>query len=115
VIDPIFLGLVNLAKGSVVMAAIAGALQYVQTKMITNLSVKSRGKDEEADPMDRFSDQMQKYTLYVFPLITVFIFYKLPSALSLYWITTSIFSIAQQYIILRKGKPVGTVALEAGA
>ncbi len=109
VIDPNFFGLVNLAQGSVFMAGFAAILQYFQTKMVTNLAVKDRGKNKEIDPME----EMQKYTLYVFPLITVFIFYKLPSALSLYWITSSIFSIVQQYIVLSKTRPVGAVALES--
>ena len=102
-IDPHFLG-VNLAAGSLLMAAVAGVLQFVQTKMMTNVS-KPAGNAASSDPMEKFSSTMQNYTLYFMPVLTVFIFWRLPAVLSLYWIVTSLFSIAQQYFIFKKMKP----------
>jgi YidC/Oxa1 family membrane protein insertase len=42
--------------------------------------------------------------VYLFPFITVIILFRLPSALGLYWIVGGIFSIVQQYIILKDKK-----------
>jgi YidC/Oxa1 family membrane protein insertase len=112
-IDQTFLGLVNLANGSLAMAVAAGILQYFQTKMITPPpAVKSRGGE---DQMADFSNQMQKYMLYFFPVLTVYIFYKLPAALSLYWIASSLFSIAQQYLVINKIKPVAAGSVKSAA
>ncbi|HOX30357.1 MAG TPA: YidC/Oxa1 family membrane protein insertase [Candidatus Paceibacterota bacterium] len=99
-IDSNFFGF-DLAKGSLFMAIIAGVLQYFQTKMVTDLTPRATRNGGETDMMEEMQSQMQKYMLYFFPAVTVFIFWKLPSALSLYWITSSVFSIAQQYLVLR--------------
>ena len=40
--------------------------------------------------------------VYIFPIITVIILIKLPSALGLYWIVSGVFSIAQQHFLLKK-------------
>jgi methionine-R-sulfoxide reductase len=50
---------------------------------------------------EQFAAMMQTQALYIFPIFTVVIFWGLPSALGVYWITTSIFSIIQQYFILK--------------
>jgi membrane protein insertase Oxa1/YidC/SpoIIIJ len=36
---------------------------------------------------------------YYFPLITVFIAWSLPAGLGLYWVTTTLFGIVQQYFV----------------
>jgi len=42
---------------------------------------------------------MARQMSYIGPLVTIFIFYSLPSAVGLYWFVTSLFSIGQQFII----------------
>lgn len=99
-IDPSFLGLINLAKPSLIFAVLAGVSQFWQTKTLspkTDLSGKG-GQD--------FSQIIQKQTLYLFPVLTVIILIKMPAAIGLYWIATTLFSVGQQYFILKKaGKP----------
>jgi len=105
-IDPSFLGIVNLAGASPVFAVLAGILQYFQTKMITPRQQKLSGGQSLAKDgqMAQFSQIMQKQTLYFFPLFTVFILWRLPAAIGLYWIVTVLFSIIQQYLVYSKGK-----------
>ncbi len=99
-IDPSFLGLINLAKPSLIFAVLAGVSQFWQTKTLspkTDLSLKG-GQD--------FSQILQKQMLYLFPILTVIILIKMPAAIGLYWIATTLFSISQQYFILKKaGRP----------
>ncbi len=95
-IDTTFLGIVNLAEASAVLAIITGIFQFVQTKMVA-----PKKKTRESGPPD-LSSMMEKQMLYFFPLFTVFILWRLPSAIALYWLTTTIFTIVQQYVILRK-------------
>ena len=47
---------------------------------------------------------MMQSMAYYFPLITVVIAWGLPSGLSLYWVATTVFQIAQQYIVTGWGQ-----------
>lgn len=96
-IDPTFLNFLNLAQPSMVLAILAGVFQYLQSKgMIISQPVNQKSLEKGGT---RFSDMLQKQMLYFFPIFTVFILWNLPSALGLYWLTTTIFSIVQQHLI----------------
>lgn len=95
-INTAFLGLIDLSKPNIIFAILAGALQYFQTKMTLPKASKNKGQGPD------FSGMMQKQMLYFFPVLTVIILMSLPSALGLYWTVSSIFSIGQQYFLLRK-------------
>ena len=97
VINTSFLGIMDLASPSAVLAILTGVFQFVQTKMVS----PSKQKTAKKGAPD-FSQMMQKQMLYFFPLFTVFILWKMPAALALYWLTTTLFTILQQYLILRK-------------
>lgn len=95
-INPSFLGLINLAEASAILAIFAGVIQFIQTKMITPKTEKA------ARPgIPDFSQMMQKQMLYFFPAFMVLILWRLPSAVALYIITTTLFAIFQQYFILK--------------
>lgn len=107
-IDPSFLGLTNLAQSAsvtidgatqflwlnVVLVVSAGILQFIQTKMMTPKTQAKKGKSD-------FSTMMQKQMLYIFPFFTIFILWRLPSAIALYWLVTSLFSVFQQYLVFK--------------
>jgi YidC/Oxa1 family membrane protein insertase len=61
---------------------------------MTAPKVKS-GKDNS------FSTQMQKQMQYFMPAFIILILFSLPSALALYFLATTLFTIIQQYVILR--------------
>jgi len=91
-ISPYFLGKINLAQPHLILTILAGISQFFQVKMIT----PQKGK------IDQFSKILQKQSLYFFPILTIFILLKLPSAIALYWLVSIIFLIIQQYFILRR-------------
>lgn len=95
-IDPSFLGILNLASPSLFLAVLAGISQFIQVKMTVPKTKKSQGKQSD------FSRIMQKQMQYFFPVFTVIILLRLPAAIGLYWLTTTLFTIIQQYFILRK-------------
>lgn len=95
-INTTFLGIVDLAEASIILAVLTGLAQFFQTKMVT-----TKQKTSPKGPFD-FSQMMQKQMLYFFPLFIVFILWRLPAAIALYWLTTTLFTIGQQYIILKK-------------
>ncbi|MCX6760782.1 MAG: YidC/Oxa1 family membrane protein insertase [Candidatus Nealsonbacteria bacterium] len=96
-----FLGLINLTEPSIVLAVLSGIIQFFQTKTMTPQKKNVQGKK---DQMSQFSDIMQKEMLYFFPILTVFILWRLPSAIGLYWIVTGLFSIYQQILVNRETK-----------
>jgi len=98
VITPTFVDLVDLAEASVVIAILAGVCQFFQTKMITPKTQKTKKKEG----MAQFSGMLQKQMLYFFPIFTVFILWRLPAAIGIYWLVTALFSIGQQYLIFKK-------------
>lgn len=96
-INPLFLGFVNLAEGSIAVALVAAAAQFWQTKMLLPKSNKL-----QKGQADQFASIMQKQMTYFFPVVTFFFLMVLPSAVGLYWAVTSILTIFQQAMIFRK-------------
>jgi YidC/Oxa1 family membrane protein insertase len=100
VIDPYFFG-IDLGKPNLYLAIIAAIAQYFQAK--TSMpTIKDDGK--EKDKTVQMSEMMQKQMVFIVPFITLFILANLPSALGLYWIITTIFTVIQQRSIFNKKK-----------
>jgi len=91
-INPYFFGLINLSSPNSVLALLAGIFQFFQIK---TLSPKIQ-KIKEKDALSQFSGIFQKQFLYLFSFLTILILIKYPSAISLYWLVTTLFSIFQQ-------------------
>lgn len=99
-IQTVFLGLFDLTKRSVILAIVAGALQYFQAKMMMPSYAKaSEGKPASTGGASDFSQVMSKQMLYFAPILTVAVSWSLPAALPLYWIVTTLATMAQQYWI----------------
>jgi YidC/Oxa1 family membrane protein insertase len=90
-IDPRFLNLIDLSKPNFVFAIVAGLSQYWQSRMMLPQS-----------STDATAKAMNVQMLYILPLVSIFIAWRLPAGLPLYWIVTTLFAIGQQYFIMRK-------------
>lgn len=100
-INALFVHLIDLSKPNLILAIFAGLTQYFQTKMVlpkTGSTAEKKGNGPD------FSQVMQKQMVYFFPVFTVIILVSLPSALGLYWTISGLFSIIQQYFVLREDK-----------
>jgi YidC/Oxa1 family membrane protein insertase len=93
-INPWFLGKIDLSLPHPFLAILAGIFQFWQGKMLAPQKTTFKKSD--------FSQLLQKQMLYFFPIFTILILLKFPSALALYWLSTTIFSILQQYLVLKK-------------
>jgi YidC/Oxa1 family membrane protein insertase len=91
-INPLFLGLIDLSTSNYIMAIIAGILTFFQTKMTMPNQQKSPVAGD-------FSAMFSKQMVYMMPIITVVIAWKLPAGLALYWIVITLFGIVQQYLV----------------
>lgn len=73
-----------------ILPILAGATQLVSSVMF-----QPAIRPTNVDPQQKMMQSMQYY----FPLITVFIAWSLPAGLGLYWVTTTLFGIVQQYFV----------------
>ena len=97
-INPSFLGVADMAQPSIVFAVIAGILQFVQSWQITKMAPpKDNGK-----PVKKQMEMIQKQMQIFLPLFTVIILIKIPSAVALYWVIATLFTVFQQYIIFKQ-------------
>lgn len=107
-INPNFLGLLDLSKPNVVLAVLAGAAQFWQGRMLfsqrPNPAVRKDPGAKDEDTMAIMNKQM----MYMMPLVITFVGISLPSGLALYWLVTTLFMIAQQYIAFRSLKSSST-------
>lgn len=94
-INLMFLGLIDLGKPNIILALVAGILQFFQSK----LSLPKK-RPEKKDPGQMIQSQM----IYFFPLLTIFIVWKFGSIIGLYWITSTLFSIGEYYLVGKKLK-----------
>jgi len=78
---------------------LAGATQLVQALQSRALQPKSTGTG------DSFQKAMNTQFVFLFPIMTAWISYTLPAALSIYWIVQTIFMIAQQWYVMRNMEP----------
>lgn len=101
-IDPTFLGFFNLAEPNIILAVSAGLAQFWQAKMLmqTRPEVKDKQKDGAKD--EDTMAMMNKQMTYIMPIFIIFIGMSLPSGLALYWLVSTLFMIAQQYIAFGK-------------
>jgi YidC/Oxa1 family membrane protein insertase len=84
-----FLGLIDITRNSGYFAILAGVFQFIQAKISTPPSAS--GNNE----MAALNTQM----IYIFPLMIIFISWKLPIGLTIYWVSTTIFSIMEQMYV----------------
>lgn len=90
-----FLG-IGLAEPYFILALIAGVFQFILMRMMPQQQTATT-QDNSAQMMM----SMQRNMAYMFPVMTVFIAMRLPAALALYWVATTLFAIVQQYALKR--------------
>lgn len=95
-------GFLNLAKPDIVLAVLAGASQFWQTKMLQAVQPPRHLNGGAQD--ERMMTAMNKQMMYFMPLMTVFIGVGLPSGLILYWLVTTLLTILQQWYFFRNPK-----------
>lgn len=101
-----FLGVIDLSKKNIIIVVLAAIAQYFQGRLSL---VKVKNSGDGADTAQAINKQM----VYLGPILTLFFLYflNLPSAVALYWLTTSVFSVVQQIVINQKiaESPLGEI------
>ncbi len=98
-IHPSLLGFLDLAAPSVALALLAAITQYFQAKMmVTRQQPKGTPGAEDEQVLAAVNKQM----VYMMPAFTLFLGFKLPGGLALYWFMTNLLAVAQQAYFFRK-------------
>lgn len=69
-----------------ILPVLNGAISFVQQKL-----------------MGTSDNPQMKNMMYMFPIMMIFISYKMPAGLQIYWLTSSLAAVVQQYFIMKKG------------
>jgi YidC/Oxa1 family membrane protein insertase len=102
VVNMEFLGILPLAKSSVVLAILAGLTQFIQVKL-AQPSPAVAPKLVEGD----FQRAMRIQMTYFLPFLIGFMALKFTAAVSLYWTTNNLFAIFHEGIVRFKAKKYG--------
>ncbi len=101
-INNLFLGFLDLAVPNLWLAVIAGVFQFFQTRMMITKRPPKQVEGTPAAKDETMLASMNKSMLYMMPVVTVFIGATLPGGLALYWVTITVVSIIQQFVVFRK-------------
>ncbi|MEX0919417.1 MAG: YidC/Oxa1 family membrane protein insertase [Parcubacteria group bacterium] len=99
-ISPTFLGVIDITAKSVVLALLAAFTTFLQIR----ISMKGQSKPTGTSFGDNLTRSMQTQMKYVFPVIVFFIAYSISGVIALYFLTTNIFSVTQEYFIRKNLK-----------
>lgn len=91
-INFMFLGLVDLASSNIVLAVLAGLAQWWQGRFL---------QSQQPSTGDANAQMLAVQMQYILPVVTVFIAWRLPSALALLWILNSLLAYLQQILIMK--------------
>lgn len=94
-VDMHFLGLIDITKGSLLLAVLVGITQYFQVRFAMPVTPKTSGGTFKDDFARTLNLQMR----YFLPILVAVIAYTISGAVSLYWITSNLFAIGQELYI----------------
>ncbi len=103
VVNMKFLGIFDVSARSLVAALLVGITQFFQAKY----ALAKQEIPTEAGFKGDFVRGLHLQMKYVFPVIITVIAYSLISVVSLYWIVSNLFGIAQELYLRKKAKEVG--------
>ncbi|MEI7512835.1 MAG: YidC/Oxa1 family membrane protein insertase [Candidatus Uhrbacteria bacterium] len=109
-INVLFLGIFDLAKPNYILAVLAGAVQFWQTRQImkppaATITVAPEVTGAEGAKDESMTAIMNKQMMYMMPIMTIVIGFSLPGGLTLYWLVMSLLTVAQQWLVLRSAPP----------
>jgi YidC/Oxa1 family membrane protein insertase len=97
--------------GSVQVVAAVMIILMTATMFFTQLQLTRKNLPKEA--LEGPMAQQQKMMLYIFPLIFLFIGVNIPIGVLFYWLTSNVWTLGQQFYVIRNNPAPGTDAYEA--
>lgn len=104
-INNMTLNFLDLGVPNYFLAIIAAIASYYQIAMMQKKSAQKESEEKVEDKKESkqpdFGQVMQKQMLVIIPAMTLFIGVIFPAGLTLYWFTSTLFLIGQQWMIMR--------------
>lgn len=98
-INMLFLGFFNIMQKNWILALLVGISTYFQIQF----SMPPTKPRTESDTFkDDFARSMSLQMKYIFPVISTFFSYSLSGTIALYWLTSNLFTIAQEAVVRKK-------------
>ena len=101
-INTTFLGFIDITAKNIPIALLAAISTFIQLHFSTKGQPKPKG-DSFGDNLTR---SMQAQMKYFFPVIVFFISYHISGVIALYWLTTNVFSVIQDFFVKKGIKTV---------
>lgn len=95
-----FLGMFDISARSILLAALAGALQFIHVRMMLP-EIKPRDPNAAPNFKDDFARNMQLQMKYMMPLLIFFVAYTVSAAIALYFVVSTLTAIAQEVYVKR--------------
>lgn len=102
-----FLGLVSMSGRSIVLAVLAAATQFVYTRLSMGPAATKDPSPVESSLSGDLAKSFDIQARYVLPLMIGAIGFSIAAAAPLYWTTSNIFMIIQEYISGKRFNPKG--------
>jgi YidC/Oxa1 family membrane protein insertase len=101
---------ISTANGNVAVIVIAVTMVVLMTasQFITQLQIMSKNQSAEMKASPMF--KQQRMLLYVLPLVFAFSGYSFPLGVMFYWLTTNVWTMAQQFLVIRNMPTPGSEA-----
>ena len=106
-IKGMFLGFDMTAKGSIILAILAGVSQFLQmhwSPAMQNPSPAASQGEDARDMQAKMAASMASSMKWTMPIMIAFFGYAVPGAVTLYWIISNIFMIAQERFVMMRTK-----------
>ncbi|MEK7209086.1 MAG: YidC/Oxa1 family membrane protein insertase [Patescibacteria group bacterium] len=102
-ISLIWFGLIDLTKSFFPLSLLVGISQFIQLQLSMPAKNQSITPNKTNSPQD-FARNLQSQMRYTLPVFVVFAASTLPAAISLYWLTSNLFTIGHELVVRRETK-----------
>ncbi len=103
-VKTVFLGLDMSAKGSIILALLAGVSQFLQMHFSPAMQGTDVNVADDADMQTKMASSMTRSMKWTMPFMIAFFGYAVPGAVALYWIISNVVMIAQERFVMWKMK-----------
>ena len=97
-------GILDVTNKNIIVGLLTGITAYLLARRQAADMVTPTEKNKKSEPsfQESFQQSLKVQILYVFPVVILFTASFLPSAIGVYWITSNLLGIAQDYYIKKK-------------
>lgn len=102
IVNEMFLGFVNVnLNHNMVLALLAGVTQFIQGYLASPIKDKNTEDKDKKDKtfQEQMADSMAINIKYILPVFITFIAFKLSAAIAIYWVTSNLCTILQEWYV----------------